>query len=149
MSRYVQNFKSIWCNMVSSQMNKDTRDIAPESYRGEILEILQNTNMYPGQFRVGFFYQRRLFRSFVQSVKWIREKFQTFENSGREKKVVKCYNHRSILETSVQYIISCSNLVLSSTGSDSVMYAKFQINLMRYGEFPNEQRYQRDSPWKL
>ena len=27
--------------MVSSQMNRDTTEIAPESYRGEILEILQ------------------------------------------------------------------------------------------------------------
>ena len=41
--------------MVSSQMNKDTKEIAPESYRGEILESLQTTKMYPGQLKVGFF----------------------------------------------------------------------------------------------
>ena len=38
----VQNFKSIWRDMVISKMNKETKEIAFESYRGEILESLQN-----------------------------------------------------------------------------------------------------------
>ena len=37
----VQNFKSIWYDMVISQMNKDTKKIAPESYRVQILESVQ------------------------------------------------------------------------------------------------------------
>ena len=37
-----QNLKSIWCDMMSSQMNKDTTETAPEGYVGEILERLQN-----------------------------------------------------------------------------------------------------------
>ena len=85
----------------------------------------------------------------MQSFKWFCKNLQTFRNSGGEKKVVKCYNHWSTLGILPQRIITCSNFVLSTTGSDSVMYAKFQINLMRYGEFPNEQRYKRDSLWRL
>ena len=85
----------------------------------------------------------------MQSFKWFGENLKTFKNSGREKKVVKCYNHWSTLKTFLQCFITCSNYVLSTTGSDSVICAKFQINLMRYGDFPNEQRYQEDSPWKL
>ena len=34
----------------------------------------------------------------------------------------------------------------TTTGSDSVMCAKFQINLMWYADFSNEETYQRDSP---
>ena len=75
--------------------------------------------------------------------------FANFQKFRQKKKVVKCYNHRSTLGIPPQCIITCSNFVLSTTGSDSVMCSKFQINLMQYGDFQNEQRYQRDSPWKL
>ena len=122
---------------------------SPESYKGEILESLQNHQDVSWAIQRTFFHQRRLFRSFVKSFKWFCKNLQTFRNSGREKKVVKCYNHWSTLGTSLQCIITCSNFVLSTTGSDSVMCAKFEINLMRYGEFPNEQRYKRDSLWRL
>ena len=37
-------------------------------------------------------------------------------------------------------------LCFITTGSDSVMYAKFQINLMRYGEFPNKQNMKEIAP---
>ena len=55
--------------MVSSQINKDTKEIALESYKGEILESLQNHQDVSWAIQSQFFYQRRLFRSFVQSFK--------------------------------------------------------------------------------
>ena len=145
----VQNFKSIWWDMLISQMKKHTKEIALKAIKVKSWRVCKTTKMYRGQFKVGFFHQRILFRSFVQSFKWFCKNFQTFKNSGGEKKVVKCYNHRSTLGTSLQCIITCSNFVLSTTGSDSVMCAKFQINLMRYADFPNEQIYKRDSLWRL
>ena len=85
----------------------------------------------------------------MQSFKRFHENLQIFRNSGVETKLLKYYNHWSTLGIIQQCIITCSNFVLPNTGSDSVMCAKFQMNLMRYGEPVNEQRYQKDSLWKL
>ena len=104
--------------------------------------------MYRGQFKVGFLINEDCFCHLCKvSSDFIR--ICKLSEIQAEKKVVKCYNHRSTLGIPSQCIITCSNFVLSTTGSDSVMCSKFQINLMQYGDFQNEQRYQRDSPWKL
>ena len=71
--------------MVSFQINKDTKEIALESYKGEILESLQNHQDVSWAIQSRFLDQRRLFRSFVQSFKWFYEILQTFKNSGRKK----------------------------------------------------------------
>ena len=71
--------------MVSFQINKDTREIARESYKGEILESLQNHQDVSWAIQSRFFDQRRLFLSFVQSFKWFYKNLQTFKNSGRKK----------------------------------------------------------------
>ena len=141
----VQNFKSIWCDMASSQSNKDTKEIAFEGCRGGILESMKNHQDISWQIKVGFRIKEDCFAHLCKVSSdfariWKLSKIQA------EKKVVKCYNHRSTLGTSLQWIITCSNFVLSTTGSDSVMCSKFQINLMWYAGFPNEERYQRDSP---
>ena len=56
-----------------------------ESYKGEILESLQNHQDVSWAIQSRFFDQQRLFRSFVQSFKWFYENLQTFKNSGRKK----------------------------------------------------------------
>ena len=93
--------------------------------------------MYPGYFKVSFLINEdclghlcKVSSDFVRICKL--SKIQA------DKGVVKCNNHRSTLGTFPQCVISYSNLVLSSTGSDSVMCAKFQIILMRYGEFSSK-----------
>ena len=141
----VKNFKSIWCDMLIYQMKKDTKEIALEAIKVKSWRVCKTTKMYPGQFKVGFFINEYCFDHLCKVSSdfariWKLSKIQA------EKKVVKCYNHRSTLGTSLQWIITCSNFVLSTTGSDSVMCSKFQINLMWYADFPNEERYQRDSP---
>ena len=140
-----QNFKSIWCDMLISQIKKHTKEIALKAIKVKSWRVCKTTKMYPGQFKVGFFINEDSFGHLCK-VSSDFARISKLSKIQAEKKVVKCYNHRSTLGTSLQCIITCSNFVLSTTGSDSVMFAKFQINLMWYAAFPNEERYQRVIP---
>ena len=75
--------------------------------------------------------------------------FSNFQNSGTKKNVVNSLNHNSNIDTCVQCIITDPNLVFLLKPSDSVTCGKFEMISMQYDDFPNQQRYHWEGPWKL
>ena len=67
-----------------------------------------------------------------------------FANS-KNKRIEECGMYHQCLDC----IINVWNLVFSSNGIDLVMCAKFHMILMPYGDLTNDQRYLKESLWKL